>query len=470
ISGAPITRDVTGEEFYSTIYAIRESPVQEGVIWVGANDGPVHVTRDGGQSWSEVTPKNLPPGGRVDAVEPSPHDPARAFVAVLRYQLGDPKPYIYKTENYGRSWTLLTDGKNGIPGDYPTRVVREDPERKGLLFAGTEYGVYISMDDGATWQSFQQNLPVTPITDMKIHRGDLVLSTMGRAFWILDNISTLRQTDLKGSDAPALFQPEPTIRYRTPSGAWGSNRPDYPRPSVILDYFLPEKSKTPVKLEIRDASGTVLTAFSSDSIPESPGSATRDMGTNFTEFLVTESLKNEVGFNRFHWDMTQAGPWYASERRRYRNGPMVKPGTYTAVLTVGNQKSSQSFELVMDPRVSDAGVTRADVAAQMDFQLKIRDKITETNRLQQRLEKSISELKDKKDRSQTEQSRLDSLEETLSKIETADGIYMQPMLADQWRYLYSMMNQADQAPGRDALDRFEELSGLLESLKSGVPR
>ena len=170
ISGSPITRDITGEEFYSTIYAIRESPVQEGVIWVGSNDGPVHVTRDGGQSWSEVTPKGLPPGGRVDAVEPSPHDPAKAYVAVLRYQLGDPKPYIYKTENYGRSWTLLTDGKNGIPADFPTRVVREDPEREGLLFAGTEYGVYLSMDDGASWQSFQQNLPITPITDMKIHR------------------------------------------------------------------------------------------------------------------------------------------------------------------------------------------------------------------------------------------------------------------------------------------------------------
>ena len=219
ISGSPITRDITGEEFYSTIYAIRESPVQEGVIWVGSNDGPVHVTRDGGQSWSEVTPKGLPPGGRVDAVEPSPHDPAKAYVAVLRYQLGDPKPYIYKTENYGRSWTLLTDGKNGIPADFPTRVVREDPEREGLLFAGTEYGVYLSMDDGASWQSFQQNLPITPITDMKIHRGDLVLSTMGRSFWILDNISTLRQSNLKDLDAPTLLKPETTIRYRTPSGA-----------------------------------------------------------------------------------------------------------------------------------------------------------------------------------------------------------------------------------------------------------
>ncbi|MGB5654959.1 MAG: hypothetical protein WBM56_14115, partial [Robiginitalea sp.] len=177
ISGTPITRDITGEEFYSTIYAIRESPVQAGVIWVGSNDGPVHVTRNGGTTWDEVTPRNLPPGGRVDAVEPSPHNPAKAYVAVLRNLLGDPKPYIYKTENYGKSWTLLTTGSNGIPDDFPTRVVREDPEREGLLFAGTEYGMFISANDGKTWESFQQNLPLTPVTDLKIHRGDLALST-----------------------------------------------------------------------------------------------------------------------------------------------------------------------------------------------------------------------------------------------------------------------------------------------------
>ena len=327
-------------------------------------------------------------------------------------------------------------------------MVREDPGREGLLFAGTEYGVYISMDDGASWNTFQQNLPLTPITDMKIHRGDLVLSTMGRAFWILDNISTLRQSDLKGLDAPTLFKPETTIRYRTPSGAWGSDRPDYPRPAVILDYFLPEKSSGPITLEIRDGSGTVLTAFSSDSIPQTQEGAKRDMGTNFTEFLVTESLKNKVGMNRFRWDMTQAGPWYSSARRRYTNGPMVN--------------------LAMDPRVLEAGVTEADVAAQVDFQLKIRDKITETNKLQEEIEKSIADLKGKKDPTQQDQTRLGILQEALSQIQTEEGIYMQPMLADQWRYLYSMMNQADQAPGKDALERYEVLNASLESLKSGL--
>ena len=177
VPGAPITRDVTGEEYYSTIYSIRESTIQEGLIWVGANDGPVHVTRDGGKTWTNVTP-NMPTGGRVDAVEPSPHDPAKAYVAVLRYQLdNDFSPYIYKTEDYGKTWELLTTGTNGLPADYPTRVVREDPKKEGVLYAGTEFGMFISFDDGKNWQAFNNNLPVTPITDIKIKDNDLVLST-----------------------------------------------------------------------------------------------------------------------------------------------------------------------------------------------------------------------------------------------------------------------------------------------------
>ena len=197
ISGAPITRDITGEEFYSTIYSLRESPVKAGVIWAGANDGPVFVTRDNGKSWSDVTPRRLPKGGRVDSVEPSPHDPAKAYISVLRYLLGDNKPYVYKTEDYGRRWTLLTDGSNGIPPDFPTRVVREDPVRPGLLFVGTEFGLFVSLDDGKSWQPFQQNLPVTPVTDIKIIRGDLALSTMGRSFWVLDNITSLENKNYK---------------------------------------------------------------------------------------------------------------------------------------------------------------------------------------------------------------------------------------------------------------------------------
>jgi len=466
ISGSPITRDITGEEFYSTIYAIRESPLQAGVIWVGSNDGPVHVTRDGGTTWDEVTPRNLPPGGRVDAVEPSPHDPAKAYVAVLRYLLGDPKPYIYKTENYGKNWTLLTTGNNGIPDDFPTRVIREDPEREGLLFAGTEYGMFVSTNDGETWKPFQQNLPVTPITDLKIHRGDLALSSMGRGFWILDQIGPLRQRDLGALSEPYLFKPEKTMRYRTPSGAWNGDTPSYPRPGVMLDYFLPDKSEDAVKLEIRDAAGQVLTAFSSDSIPNGNTGVSRDMGTNFTEFLVSESLTKHKGLNRFRWDMTMVGPWNSNENRKYRNGPMVAPGVYKAVLFYGDKTLSQEFELVMDPRVVDAGVSEADVNQQVDFQRAVRDKLSEAYRFENALEMEVESLKSKTSRSVSEESRLKTLEGVLSQVQTEEGIYMQPMLADQWRYLYSMMNQADQLPGLDARQRFTALESELQRLKS----
>ncbi|MCO5725346.1 VPS10 domain-containing protein [Robiginitalea marina] len=465
VSGEPITRDVTGEEFYSTIYAIRESPLQEGVIWVGANDGPVHVTRDGGSSWEAVTPKALPPGGRVDAVEPSPHNPAKAYVCVLRYQLGDPKPYLFKTENYGKNWKLLTPGTNGIPSGTPVRVVREDPVREGLLFAGTEDGMYLSMDDGQTWKPFQQNLPITPITDLKIHRGDLVLSTMGRGFWVLDRITALRQMEAKAPEAPAVFQPEPTVRYRTPSGAWDSETPRYPKPSVIFDYVLPEAVPGPVHLEIRDASGTVLAAFTSDALSESGTGAERDMATNFTEFRVSKDLTKNPGFNRFHWDMTLPGPWSPQENRRYENGPMAGPGRYTAVLHTGQAQASAPFELVLDPRVVASGVTESEVDAQVGFLLKIRDKVSETLRLQHDLEKKIEELQKSAAPSEAEKRKLETLRQVMSRIETQEGIYMQPMLADQWRYLYSMMDQADQAPGKDALDRFDALSAQLEALK-----
>ena len=181
VSGNPITRDVTGEEVYSTIYSMIESRLERGVIWVGANDGPVSVTRDNGKTWKNVTPKDLV-GARIQTVEDSPHMKGRAYIAAYRFMREhDFKPYIYRTDNYGETWTLLTDGKNGIPDDYATRVIREDPKQPGLLYAGTEFGFYVSFNAGRNWQPLQQNLPTTPITDIKVHRNDLVISTMGRS-------------------------------------------------------------------------------------------------------------------------------------------------------------------------------------------------------------------------------------------------------------------------------------------------
>ena len=230
VSGEPITRDVTGEEFYSTLYAIAESLVEKGVIWTGSNDGPFFVTRDDGKTWTNVTPKDLPEGGRVQYIDASPIRKGSAYYAVYRYLLGDYKPYLYRTDDYGKTWTLLTDGKNGIPADWPTRVVREDPNREGLLYAGTEFGMFISYDNGAHWQSFQLNMPVTPITDIKIHHKDLVVSTQGRAFWILDNISAVEQmTPQVTPTAAHLFKPRDGYRTRVSPSLLGP----------MVEYFLP---------------------------------------------------------------------------------------------------------------------------------------------------------------------------------------------------------------------------------------
>ena len=188
-SGEPITRDVTGEEFYSTLYAITESPLEAGVIWTGSNDGPFHVTRDNGKTWKNITPKDLPTGGRVAWIDASAHRKGSAYFAVYRYLLGDYQPYIYRTDDYGATWKRLTDGKNGIPADWPTRVVREDPDRAGLLYAGTEFGMFISFDNGAHWKSFQLNMPNVPINEITINNKDLIIATQGRSFWIFDNVT-----------------------------------------------------------------------------------------------------------------------------------------------------------------------------------------------------------------------------------------------------------------------------------------
>jgi photosystem II stability/assembly factor-like uncharacterized protein len=458
ISGAPITRDVTGEEFYSTIYAIRESPIQQGVIWVGANDGPVHVTKNGGESWTNVTPKKLPSGGRVDAVEPSPHDPAKAYISVLRYQLGDPKPYIYKTTNYGKSWTLLTDGDNGIPNDFPTRVVREDPKKEGLLYAGTEYGMFISFDNGKNWKAFQQNLPVTPITDLKIHRDDIVMSTMGRGFWVLDNVSTLRQYTAINAEENTLFKPKDTYRYRMPAGSYRSSTPEYPRPSVKIDYYLSEKAQQPIHVEIKNASGELVYHIVSDTTKlKQESKVVRDMATEDVRFITNKNLSVKKGLNRFEWEFESIGPWHKTKSRRYKNGPMVPPGNYSVTLRVGEWTDSQEFELLADPRLEKTGVTLQDLKAQSELQKKVMTLLEESRKLEDALEKQIKKTKD--------ETKTKILKETLAKLKTAEGIYMQPKLISQISYLNSMINRADQLPGKDAYERYEELLKEFKEIK-----
>lgn len=467
ISGTPITRDVTGEEFFSTIYAVEESPLVKGLIWVGANDGPVHVTRDGGKSWSKVTPKGLPAGARIQAIEPSPHRPGKAYVAAYAYLLDDWQPYIFKTEDYGKSWTRLTSGKNGIPADWPTRVVREDPSREGLLYAGTEFGMFASFDDGKSWQPFQLNLPVTPITDIKVYRKDLVLATMGRGFWILDNLTPLHQLSEPVRAAKAhLFNPREAyrMRYRAASGA---DAPQFVPAGAIIDYVLADEPAGPVTLEVLDAKGNLVRGFSSEAAGETthPGPG---MHGPTLERLGTPRLPKKGGANRFIWDLAHAGPWDADVRRGGRNGPLAVPGTYQLRLTVGDWTETRTLEVRIDPRVAEDGVTQADLEAQLAFSLKVRDALTEAKRMvvelkgaRERLARQVDEGGRDRKASGRAEAALRSLEALEARMVTAEGRYMQPMLVDQLSYLYSMLTDADQKVGKDAFQRFAELQAEL---------
>ena len=448
ISGTPITRDITGEEYYSTIYAIRESPIKAGVIWTGANDGPIYVTQDNGANWKNVTPPKVPKGGRVDAVEPSRHNPAKAYATILRYQLGDWKPYIVKTTNYGKSWEIIT---NGIPNDYPVRVVREDPMREGLLFAGTEYGLFISYDDGANWESFQNNLPVVPITDMKLHRNDLVLSTMGRGFWILDNASMLQRYN--SSDELMIYSPHQTVRYRMRS--YGDDVPDFETGSVLIDYVLPEQTKQ-VNLEILDEAGSVVNTYFSDTTGmEFEESMQRKMETNDYIFVVDKSLSGKKGHNRYAWDMQHFGPWSDNERRRWSYGPMVAPGTYTARLTVGKNIAEKTFELILDPRAKKAGITQEIIEEQIAFAKKVSNLLSEASQLEKELEKMV----------ENKSEGAAEAKATLDKLKSKDITYPMPKLVSQISYLYRMTLSTDQVIGKDAVDRYEELKNQFEELK-----
>ena len=445
-SGGPITRDITGEEHYSVIYAIEESPVASGVIWAGANDGPVHVTRDGGNTWKDVTPPDMPPEGRIQTIDPSPHDASKAYFAGYRTLLGDFRPFIYKTEDYGESWTLLTPGDNGIPSHHPTRAVREDPVREGLLYAGTEFGMFVSFDDGGSWEQFQFNLPRTPITDIKVHQNDLVLSTMGRAFWIMDNITPLRQGGEAIEFGPAAGGPnflEPLDAYRIRGGGGGGGSPDQPRYSrrgAELDYMLDDGANS-VRIEITDEAGSVLRSF------EGPGSG-----------AAAPTLHR--GLNRFVWDLTVPGPNGAA-----RGGPTVVPGTYMARLTVDGRQQTRSFEVLMDPRVAADGVTVTDLQEQFDLGIQIRDAIEDADATIERLEGAMRRVSEGSD----VEAQLKEIADALVTDRSISS-YPQPMLRDQLNYLSGNSQRADQKPGEDMYERLEVLVAELEAHKVRLQR
>lgn len=366
--GGPITPDHSGVEVFTTVFAIAPSPHDARTLWVGTDDGRVHLTRDDGGAWTEITPPGMPRLGTVNRIEASPHVPGRALVAVQRYRMDDFAPYVFATDDYGRTWRRLADGTNGIPADHPVRVVREDPARRGLLYAGTEFGLFVSFDDGARWQPLQLNLPATPVMDMRVHRGDLVLATQGRSFWVLDDLTPLREL---AADARArtvrLFAPRPAARgvVGPPLQEVDLTLPDDLPHGALLHYALPADAPE-VRLEVLDARGQTVRAFYSDSAQ--------------AERMGTRRLRTKRGFHRVVWDLRGTGPRSLSETGEARGrmgGVKMPPGAYRVRITVGGDMVSRPLTVTGDPR--DPSITQADYEAQLALSSAVRDTMEQMN-------------------------------------------------------------------------------------------
>ena len=427
------------------------------MIWVGANDGPFHVTRDHGQTWKNITPPDLLPGGRVQYIEPSPHRPGSAYYAVYRYLLGDYHPYLYRTDDYGESWTLLTDGTNGIPEDWPTRVVREDPDREGLLYAGTEFGLFISFDNGARWQSFQLNMPNVPITDMKVHRKDLVISTQGRAFWILDNLSSLHQITPTTSIEEVRFY-SPRDGYRTSTGA------NLLGPTI--EYYLPAGTEGPVTIEIFDANGDQVSSYSgSGSAVATAGQARTGAQTPAAMMMQGRGRRGGGGFaarvtvnqglNRFVWNV------------RHENGVTMPPGRYRVQLTVGEATMTEWISVLIDPRVAADGITDIDLIRLYKHNVRMREMVTEVRAISTRVQEAIEGLQGATGR---DAETLNDLEAVSAKLVTPSIRYSKPGLVSQISYLSGATSRGDVKLSTDVQHRFEMLNHELTLIRREVER
>ncbi|MBC3845657.1 glycosyl hydrolase [Winogradskyella echinorum] len=414
-SGGPITQDNTSVEYYCTIFAANESPLKEGLLWVGSDDGLINVTQDGGKTWTDVTPKGMPEWMMINSIEPSAFDEGTCYVTGTKYKSGDFAPYLYKTTNYGKSWTKIT---NGINPEHFTRVLREDPKRKGLLYAGTETGMYISFNDGKDWKPFQLNLPIVPITDLTIKDNNLIVATQGRSLWIIDDLTVIHQLFDADLNKNLLFKPKDTYRMRG-GGRAGSKTTGTNHPSGVITYFNLKDFKEDDKISLTyfDTKGDTIKTYS-----------TKDKKNKLTA---------KKGANQFVWNMTYDGAerlpgmilWWASLQ-----GPRAIPGDYKVSLNVNGQEQSQSFTIVADPRAES---TLDDMKKQFAF-------IKDVNKTMDDAHKSIKKIRAVNKQLGAFQKQYkgdDNVKELLEKAKA-----LEEQLSNIEKELYQTKNRSGQDP------------------------
>jgi len=486
-SGGPITHDNTSVEYYCTIFALAQSYHNPNTLWVGTDDGVVSITKNGGKNWERITPRDLPAWSLISSIEPSTYDQATAYIAVDRHELDDFKPYIYKTANYGKSWKKIT---NGLPNNTFVRVVREDQKRKGLLYAGTETGVFVSFDDGSNWQSLQLNLPVAPIHDLVFKRDDLVVATHGRSFWILDDLTPLHQiTDAVAKSEMFLFKPRDAYRMR----GWGFPRPNVgqnPPGGSVVYYYFKEKPEEAVTLEFLDAEGNLIRKFKSrkkdEPEPErTPSSRFQRGGPQY--------VSAEAGMNRFVWNMRYPDAERVPKAILWGgmlNGPIAVPGIYQVKLIVGEKMMMESWQWKKDPRLL---TTQEEYQEQYDFLIKIRDKITEVNQAINRLrdvKKQIDVLSRKVKEHEKGKEVIEAAKMLKQKLSSAEDVLIQsksksrqdPLnypikLDNKIAALVGIVSSADARPTDQSYEVFKELSAkadqqlsrLKDILKKDLP-
>ena len=467
-SGGPITQDNTGVEFYGNIFTVMESPHEQGVMWTGSDDGLVHLSRDACENWENVTPPQAPKAIMWNSIDPHPTLKGGAYLAGTMYKSGDYRPYLYKTTDYGKSWKKITTGIDAL---HFTRVVRADPERPGLLYAGTEFGMYISFDDGASWKPFQLNLPLVPITDLKVKNNNLIVATQGRSFWIIDDLTPLHQLNEEVAKSEHwLFEPKPSYRLRT-SGRGrpnqllvGENHPD----GVMIHYYFKEEpsEETPVKLEILETDGDLIKTYT------------------YGAKEKKEALPIQPGGNRLIWDMRYPDAvsfdgliLYSSNTR----GPRAVPGDYKLRLTIGEETVEKEFEILKDPRVESS---IEDLRAQFDFLIEVRDKLSEANQAVidiRDLRKDLDYLREKlddKEKYSEVQKLMDAFDEQMTVIEnniheTRNEAYQDPLnfgikLNNHLAFLATTEGSGDFRPTDQAVAFKKEVSAQIDQEVSSL--